>query len=532
MTARQDRALENSIEKLKNQTRILREKLAALRKENKSLQNTLEATQRLLNKIPGSVVLIQDGKIIYTNEILLMQLGYSKEEMIGKDFIKIIHPRSREFVLNIYERKISGKSAPDEYETYLAAKNGETLCCEVRVNKIRHKGRSAFLFNIIGLDDKKRKEKQQSQSHKRKTLARMASGLSREFEDCLKIVDEQFLNIKAIEYAKNSGHIESLKRLETAIGKGYSIVRQLDSLADFERQRPGAVLFDLRKAVKDAVALARQNWKEQPEDPGDRTQLKTYLRTISPVEGHPEEIRDAIVSIILNAVDALPAGGEIYLTMEENAGFAHIYLQDNGEGIDGEIQDKIFDPFFTTKGGLRPGLGLSLALAVITRHGGEIEFVTLEDQGATCSIKLPLARKTHLSKVKGSRNRINNSRILIITEEGVVKDILAPLFVSKGGKVTVVSTAGKGLKVLRKHKFDLAIADLNTPAIEPIKIIPKIKKTNQSLPLALVNAEKGGKSSHAFEKMGADLIISKPLDMDRVVSLVSGLLARNSSSPA
>jgi len=64
------------------------------------------------------------------------------------------------------------------------------------------------------------------------------------------------------------------------------------------------------------------------------------MRTISPIEGYPEEIRDAFVGIILNAIDALPNGGEIYLTAEENSGFAWIYVQDNGVGIRDDIRLK------------------------------------------------------------------------------------------------------------------------------------------------------------------------------------------------
>ncbi|MBW1911053.1 MAG: hypothetical protein JRJ11_16200, partial [Deltaproteobacteria bacterium] len=81
-------------------------------------------------------------------------------------------------------------------------------------------------------------------------------------------MDKQLPILQNIESAEDTGYDESLKKIEAAIDKGHLIVRQLESLADFERQRPGTVLFDLRKAVKDAVELARQNWKEQPEHLG------------------------------------------------------------------------------------------------------------------------------------------------------------------------------------------------------------------------------------------------------------------------
>jgi len=524
MNAGQEKILKERLERLKNQNKKLREKAAVLRKEKESLEKALKVSQKLLNYNPGAIVLIQDEKLIFINEIVQMQLGYKEEEIIGRNFLEFIHPRSKEFVRNLHQRRIAGKSVPDQYEVFLATKSGEPQCCEVVVRKIRHRGRTSFLLNLVGLDEKKQEERKQIQSQKREALARMASGLSHEFKDCLSVVSKQLPNLQHIESAKDSGFYESFKKIEAAIQKEHLIVRQLDSLADFQRQRPGTVLFDLRKTVKDAVELARQNWKEQSEHLGDKTHLKTYLRTISPVEGHPEEIRDAILSIILNAADALRTGGEIYLTTEENAGFAHVFLQDNGIGIKGDIRDKMFDPFFTTKGGFQPGLGLSLSFATIRRHGGEIEFMNLEGRGATCTIKLPLAQVNPLKKARSPKKSINNSRILIIADEGMVKDLLLQLFVRRKGKLTAVSNTRDGIKALRKNKFNLVIADLNTFSLEPSKIIPKIKKIDPNLPVALVNAESKGKSSRALKRLGADLVIGKPLEMDRIVSRVSYVL--------
>jgi PAS domain S-box-containing protein len=524
MNAGQEKILKERLERLKDQNKKLREKSAVLRKEKESLEKALKVSQKLLNHNPGAIVLIRDEKVIFINEIPRMRLGYKEEEIVGRNFLEFIHPRSKEFVRNLHQRRIAGKSVPDQYEAFLATKSGEPLCCEVVVRKIRHQGRTAFLLNLVGLDEKKQKERQQIQSQKREAMARMASGLSREFKDCLSVVGKQLPNLQHIESTKDSVFNESLKKIEAAIEEEHLIGRQLDSLADFQKQRPGTVLFDLRKAVKDAVELARMKWKEQPEHLEGKTHLKTYLRTISPVEGHPEEIRDAILSIISNAADALPSGGEIYLTIEENAGFAHVFLQDNGIGIKGDMPDKMFDPFFTTKGGLRPGLGLSLSYATISRHGGEIEFINLEGQGATCTIKLPLAQVNPLKKARRPKKRISNSRILIIADEGMVKDLLLQLFVRRNGKVTAVSNTRDGLKALRKTRFNLVIADLNTLPLDPSKTIPKIKKIDPSVPVALVNAESKGTSSRALKKLGADLVIGKPLEMDRIVSRVSYVL--------
>jgi nitrogen-specific signal transduction histidine kinase/CheY-like chemotaxis protein len=396
------------------------------------------------------------------------------------------------------------------------------------VKKIRYQGRRAFLLHLTDLDQKKQEEEQLVRSQKSEAIVRMGLGLSREFKQCLSALKENPLFLENIESLGEAGITESLRRIEAITEKGDLITQQLDCLTKVEQQRSDLVLFDLRKVVKEAVSKTRPNWDGAAVRGGGKIHLKTYLRTVSPVEGDPKEIKDALTSIISNAVDALSDGGEIYLTMEESSGLAHVYVQDNGSGIRDDIKDKIFDPFFTTRGGAGTGLGLSLAYAIINRQGGEIEVMSQEGRGSTFIIKLPLARKASSSKSKsrGAKKRVKDLHTLIIGDEDMVKDLLSQIFVSKGGKVTSVSTGMEGLKSLKKNKFDLVIADQNTPYLELSKIIARIKKIDRALPIALVNAdEEKGKSVYSLKALGADLVIGKPLDADRILSLVSKALA-------
>ena len=528
MSTRQQQNLENRVEKLKIQNLILRENLNAFKKENKSLEKALRDTRKLLKDIPGSVVLIQDEKIILMNETARDLLGYSEEEILGRNFLDFIHPASVEYVKNLHKRRVSGKQVPDDYETYLVTRGGENLCCEFRVKKIIYQGRNAFLFDITCLDQRKQKEMRILRSRKMEALTRMATGLGRELNRFLSMLDDYGLYTQGIEPFSRKELIRSLRKIEAAREKGNFITEQLSCLTMAKNERSDIVLLDLKKTVKKVVATTRPKWKGDIEDSGAGINVKTYLRALSPVEACPREIQDALVSIMLNAIDALPEGGEIYLTTEENNGFAHVYVQDNGVGIPEDIKDKIFDPFFTTKDESRMGLGLSLAYAIIDRHKGEIEVMSQEGQGATFIVKLPLAPKTPPAQVKGPKKKIRDSNILIIADEVIVKDLLAQLLVSKGGRVTNVSTGMECLKLLKKNRFDLVIADLDTPNLDAPVIIPKIKNMDKSLAVTLVNALEKKDRSRTLKKMGADLVIGRPLDMDRAISLISGVLAKRS----
>ena len=257
---------------------------------------------------------------------------------------------------------------------------------------------------------------------------------------------------------------------------------------------------DLRKAVRRAVSITRPQWDENPRGSKRGINVRTYLRSVSPVVAHPGDLQAVLVSIILNAVDAMPRGGEIYLTTEEVPGFTHIYIQDNGKGISEEIMDRIFDPFFTTREGARSGLGLSLAYGIVKRHGGEIEITSQEGEGSTVDIKLPIAREIPTSGAAGKKNRIRDSQIMIIADEGMVKDLLSHLFKSKGGKVKTASTRPEALKILKKNRFDLVAVDLHTLPARSTTLVEKIKEIEKDMPVVIIKAREEKKSPKAFEK--------------------------------
>ncbi len=524
MTTGQERSFKKRIERLKKENQVLREKFLALGQENRTLQKVLRDTHRLFNNIPAGVVVIQDGKIILANETTWEQMGCSKEEIIGRDFLDFVHPYYREYLKGLHQRRLSGKSVPNQYETHLINPEGKPFCYEIQVKKIRHERKRAFVVSLTPLDQKKQLEKQITQAHKAEVLARMAQGVGKEFDRCMRLLYELPRSQEDI-VSLTENHIDELrKRAQVVAEKGGRIIGQLKNLAMCDRKMSDEEPFDLKQAVKDAVTETKSQWKDEVEARGIEINVKTYLRSLSPVRGRADEIKDVFVDMIRNAVAALPFGGEIYLTAEENSGFAHIYIQDSGVGIPEDIREKIFDPFFTTDDRNRAGLGLSLADAVVRRHGGEIELLRREGQGATFTIRLPLAPKASFSRASSPKNSIKNVRILLVTDDDIIRDLLGQLLTGKGGKVTAVSSGAEGLKSLKKRDFDLVIIDMHAYNVKSSGIVTRIKKSKPDLPVALIHyEEEEGNAHNLFKTMGADLLLGVPLDMDRILGLISRL---------
>jgi len=163
------------------------------------------------------------------------------------------------------------------------------------------------------------------------------------------------------------------------------------------------VTTDLNRLVQEVVEITRPRWEDQPSQKGTVIKLHQELDPNLPsIKCQAEEVRDALINLIFNAVDALPNGGTIRIVtklIENTSGngsppqkFALIEVQDNGIGMDEETKRRCLEPFYTTKaaqGGT--GLGLSMVYGMVQRHNGNIEIESALGQGTTIRLTLPIS---------------------------------------------------------------------------------------------------------------------------------------------
>jgi two-component system sensor histidine kinase HydH len=109
------------------------------------------------------------------------------------------------------------------------------------------------------------------------------------------------------------------------------------------------------------------------------------------VLGEEERLRQVLINLAINALEATPAGGLVRVSAGREADMAWITVDDSGPGIPEEIRDRLFEPFFTTKAE-GSGLGLSIVHAIVTQHGGTLEVGSSPEGGARLRLRLPLAR--------------------------------------------------------------------------------------------------------------------------------------------
>ena len=173
---------------------------------------------------------------------------------------------------------------------------------------------------------------------------------------------------------------------------GAHIIRRIQ---DFARQRPSREfeIISVAELLKDACEMTRPRWEARSEFAPIRFALHADCK--AHVKGDPVELREVLVNMIYNAIDAMPSGGEVRVATQENRDRVVVYITDTGTGMGPEVKQRLFDPFFTTKGKAGTGMGLAVSFGIIRRHEGSIEVDSEPGRGTTFKISLPKVAQHH-----------------------------------------------------------------------------------------------------------------------------------------
>ncbi len=227
------------------------------------------------------------------------------------------------------------------------------------------------------------------QTEKARAVGAMAGGIANEFNNLLAIVlgKTQLMLPRVPEGSLREG----LSAVEEAAWRAADIVRRLQGFAATSMD-DGAGRVDLAAVVQDALALTRALWKDEAEARGTPIEVVADLGSVPPVDGQAAALREAVMNLILNAVDAMPRGGRMGLTLRSAEDGVELKVSDGGEGMPEDVRRRIFDPFFTTRSPHRTGLGLSVVHGVVNRHHGSVRVRSEHGGGTTVTLWFPASR--------------------------------------------------------------------------------------------------------------------------------------------
>jgi signal transduction histidine kinase len=180
-----------------------------------------------------------------------------------------------------------------------------------------------------------------------------------------------------------------LRAAERAVRDAAEVV---ESLTSFCRTQPISTMsaLDLNAIVDEVVELSSPRWRDEALARGLTVDVRIEHGRVSPVVGDTVALRQVLMNLVLNAVEAMPAGGTLTLRTWED-GSVHCAVSDTGVGMTDEVRGRALEPFQTTKGPKTRGLGLAVAHGIVTRHGGSLTIDSFEGLGTSVRVSLPPA---------------------------------------------------------------------------------------------------------------------------------------------
>jgi signal transduction histidine kinase/ActR/RegA family two-component response regulator len=304
--------------------------------------------------------------------------------------------------------------------------------------------------------------------------------------------------------------------LQAAAEEAALVVRQLQ---EFTQQRPsgGAPgLVDLNAALQDLVALTRPQWKDGPEAAGAPITLRVDVPALPPISGDAAALQEALTHLILNACEAMPAGGTLTLTgaADPAGAWVELTVTDTGVGMPPEVQAKLFEPFFTTKGVQRRGLGLATAYGIVERHGGRLTAASVPGVGTTLCLRLPTAPPRAPAVPPRSR------RLLVVDDEAAVRTTTAALLRTAGHTVVEAATAAAALAAVAATPPEVVVTDLGMPEMTGWELAHRIHATHPALPVVLLTGWQDDLPGGAQHRAAVAAILRKPVPLPDLLQTI------------
>ena len=514
-------------------------------KEHNIMENVLKESEERYKKVVDNVlegiVIIQGEIIIFANEKLLKIIGLTKDEILNRNFMDFVYEEDRRMVKSLYETRISGKVTDDPNVIRLVDGNKNIHWTEISSVLINLQGVDSLLVFISDITEKKyieeeheKLQKQLLQAQKMEAIGRLAGGIAHDFNNILTPIIG-YSELIMIDNELPDKHKEYITEIKKSAERASSLTKQL--LIFSRKQAQSFEILNVNEVIKNMEKLFRRLINETVTL---KTDLKPELKLIKADKGKIEQV---LMNLVINASDAMPDGGVIYIKTENikiegdfnqispdasEGDFVVITVEDNGVGMDEKTKEKIFEPFFTTKGIEKgTGLGLAVVYGIVHQCKGWIHVYSEPGYGTKFQIYLPsLVSDENYKSDYNDMNcnwkeiRGNGRRILIVEDDENILNYTSVLLKGQGYQVYTAKCSEDAMEIIEKERgmFDLVFSDIIMPGGSGLDLINEINRKYPDIrilltsgyssddQLKLVNVAKSGYTVLTKPYMPSDLL--------------------------
>jgi signal transduction histidine kinase/ActR/RegA family two-component response regulator len=384
--------------------------------------------------------------------------------------------------------------------------------------------------------EQERIREQYAQIEKLSALGELASGVAHDFNNTLAgILGRAQLLLST----KDPERVEA--GLQLIIKTAKDGAKTIKRIQDFARQRRDHDFqpVSVDQLLLDVREITRPRWKSRAESEGVHITLELQLGSDEArVMGDESELREVLVNMVFNAVDAMPQGGTLTLSTREAASAVEIVVTDNGTGMSEEVRSRVFDPFFTTKGKAGMGLGLAVSYGIIRRHEGTVEVESEAGRGTTFRIRLPSAKPAAEPVAEAAPPALalvpqptGAARILVVDDEEHVRELLKDILESEGYGVRTARDGREALALLREADFDGVFTDIGMKGMSGWELAHAVRERDAAMPLAVITGWGDAVSSGERGVARVDWVVTKPFDAAQILAIAREVARRAEARP-
>ena len=339
------------------------------------------------------------------------------------------------------------------------------------------------------------------QQERLRALGQMASGIAHDINNALTPATLYTETLLETETGLSPRARNFLTTIQRSID---DIAHTVSRMKEFYRHQPESALLPIRlnPLIQQVVDLTRARWSDMPQQRGTVIEMQIDLALdLPPVMGVESEIREALVNLVFNAVDAMPDGGSVTVRtrlIEAEGRHASIEVTDTGIGMDEATRRRCLEPFFTTKGERGTGLGLPMVYGVAQRHGADLNIDSTVGHGTTVSVHFPAPENIAESIAEGTASapppplaRPGRLRILVVDDDPLLLKSLQHTLENDGHLVIAANGGQAGIDAFHAAQQAgdlpaLVITDLGMPHVDGRKLAAAIKAASPATPIILL----------------------------------------------
>ncbi len=479
---------------------------------------------------------IPSGRFLFLNQRACELYGYTTQEGLNLTIWKALSPEDHTRIKKRVQARLEGNKLGPDIQTYTAVrKNGSTFRLEVSSSSIIFQDRPAVQGIIRDVTEQERLEAQLQQAQKMEAMGTLAGGIAHDFNNLLMGIQGR-TSLMLMGSDSPRSYVEHLKGIEDYVKSAADLTNQLLSFAMGGKYQVKTT--DLNLLIKNQNRMFGRTKKEI------HIQEK-FAETLWTVEVDQGQIEQMLLNIYVNAGQAMPGGGDLFILTEnviidenyikpyrvEPGRYAKISITDSGVGMDETTSQRIFDPFFTTKEmGRGTGLGLASAYGIVKNHDGFINVYSEKGEGTTFNIYFPASEKAAAKEQEIAGELVRGTEtVLLVDDEDMIIEVGQGIIESLGYEVWIAKSGKEAIEIYNQNldRIDLVILDMIMPGMGGRETYDNLKALNPYVKVLLSSGYSINAQAAEILNRGCNDFIQKPFNVTDLSKKIREILDVN-----